>query len=251
MQELFSKVNTEKRHLYGENGILGHRRAISTTIPAKNSSSGHRRTFSNTSSDFKAIFCTSPALLKQIEQIYSPIGSICSSKSKQFLSFLEEASNYFVKNILPSKLRTKQDKTRKNLQELNEVISILEGENSALLSTKSEIKFRVKQELENKKNSDIFLSKFKKKTNELEISLKKAQESFKAEKRLGNELITRIDLIDREIERNVSSSLRIKTSEDFASKPKYTKSLYGQAQGLPLTPSSKQLKNNLESVSHG
>ena len=36
MQEFFSKVNSEKRHLYGENGILAHRRAISTTIPAKN-----------------------------------------------------------------------------------------------------------------------------------------------------------------------------------------------------------------------
>ena len=163
MQELFSKVNIEKRHLYGENGILGHRRAISTTVPEKNQkSSGHKRTYSNTSSDFKMIFSASPILLQQIEKPDN-IPEKQKSQTQVFSSFLTDVLNYFTNSIVPTNLESLDTKLNNDIKTISENILILQKEQLELVSERAEIKAKIKEEIEMKKKSDQFLANFKKK----------------------------------------------------------------------------------------
>lgn len=230
MQELFSKVSTEKRHLYGANGILGHRRAISTTIPSKSLNSGHRRTYSNTSSDFKAIFCTNPALLQQIEksipQVQSPPHF---SPSPSFLNHINKAYDYFILNILPKKLITPREKLKNTIKALTTQINNLQKSQLELINTKNGIKGKLNQEIELKNSSETILNKCKKRTNELEIALKKVQEELKAEKNRKSFLLN---------EGQFNKSLSIDTEEIFMFQKVTPKSLYNNSPNFPLTPTS-------------
>jgi hypothetical protein len=226
MQELFSKVNTEKRHLYGENGILGHRRAISTTIPSKSISQGHRRTHSNTSSDFKAIFCTNPALLEQIEQ--SIAKPSCEMIKTDFPKHLNKAYDYFVLSILPNKLLTEREKLKNSIKNLTDCISRMQKTQLQLINKKNEIKGKLKQENEFKNHSEAILSKCKKRANELEILLKKTQEELKSEKMK----------IAKQKE-GFNKSLSIDTEEMFMFQKVTPKGLYINCPNFPLTPTSK------------
>ena len=239
MQDLFSKVNSEKRHLYGENGILGHRRAISTTIPSKNAntSSGHRRTYSNTSSDFQVIFSASPNLLKHIENP-EPIPEIKENKSHNFLGFLDSVMSYFTENKLPKKLDRLNNKIAQELKYTSESIANLQDEQLRLINDRAEVKLKIQQELENKKKSDIFLNNLKKKTNELEISLKTTQEQLKIEKEIAGDLMNAIQIRKKDQDRNVYASLQISTNEEFTTSKKKTRNNYSEKpQHFPLTPS--------------
>lgn len=237
MQDLFSKVSTEKRHLYGENGVLGHRRAISTTIPSKSITSGHRRTHSNTSSDFKAIFCTNPALLQQIEKsIQSTASHPKPVKKSSFPKHLNKAYDYFILNILPPKLITPREKLKNTIKSLTDQINKLQKSQFQLINTKNEIKCKIKQEQELKNSSEIILSKYKKRTNELEIALKKTQEELKSEK-------NRNSLLVREGQ-NCNKSLSIDTEELFMFQKVTPKSLYNNSPNFPLTPTSKCLNSS-------
>lgn len=234
MQDLFSKVSTEKRHLYGENGVLGHRRAISTTIPSKSITSGHRRTHSNTSSDFKAIFCTNPALLQQIEK--SSHTHATPVKKSSFPKHLNKAYDYFILSILPQKLTTPREKLKNTIKSLTDQINKLQKSQFQLINTKNEIKCKIKQELELKNSSDVILSKYKKRTNELEIALKKTQEDLKSEKKRNSFLM-------RE-EQTCNKSLSIDTEELFMFQKVTPKSLYNNSPNFPLTPTSNFLNSS-------
>jgi hypothetical protein len=240
MQDLFSKVNTEKRHLYGSNGILGHRRAISTTIPSKNPSiSGHRRTYSNTSSDFKAIFCTSPALLKQIEQISVSTPPPPPSK---FLSFLNLAFSYFSTQKLPPKFSTRAHKLQTQVKEISDLIRTLQKEQITLIHQKTELKSKVKYEIEAKKSAEVFLQRSVQKTNEMEIALKNTQEEIRCGKIRIGEMVKKIE---EGRERNIFASLQIETNEEFGLQKNVPKSLYGvKSPVFPLTPSAKIVQNS-------
>ncbi|OMJ67241.1 hypothetical protein SteCoe_35659 [Stentor coeruleus] len=248
--ELFSRVSTEKRHLYGENGILGHRRAISTTLATKkNPGSCHRRTYSNTSSDFKAIFCTSPQLLKQLEQINIQT-EIKPKIPSSFLRFLDDSLKYFTKNTLPSKFQSTKDKLKNEITLLSSSITELQQEQMKLISEKTEIKSQIKQEIDWKKNSEIFLNKFKKRTNELEIALKKSQEELKYEKSVTIDLNSKLESFSKEMDKGVFTSLQIETLEEFAVSKGKKKSLYGGiAKTFSLTPSAQCLSNKSGSIS--
>ena len=230
MQDLFSKVNTEKRHLYGENGILGHRRAVSTTVPSKSISCGHRRTYSNTSSDFKAIFCTNPALQEQIEQSISK-PSVLQTRS-DFPKHLNKAYDYFVLSILPRKLMTEREKLKNSIKSLTDCISKLQKTQLHLINRKNEIKGKLKQENDFKSNSDQILNKCKKRTNELEILLKRTQEELKQEK------------AKFKAREGFNKSLSIETEEIFMFQKVTPKSLYLNSSNFPLTPTSKYCSNN-------
>ena len=239
MQEFFSKVNSEKRHLYGENGILAHRRAISTTIPAKNPniSAGHRRTYSNTSSDFQVIFSESPTLLKQIVKP-EPNPEIKEGKCNNFLGFLDSVVDYFTHNKLPKKFNKLSNKIAQELKTTSDCIANLQDEQLKLKNDRAEVKLKIQQELENKKKSDSFLNHLKKKTNELEINLKNTQEQLKIEKGIASDFLNVIEVRKKYQERNVYASLQISTNEEFAPNKKHPRNNYSEnPKQFPLTPS--------------
>ena len=247
MQELFSKVSTEKRHLYGANGVLGHRRATSTSVPSKSLNSGHRRTYSNTSSDFKAIFCTNPALLQQIEKsapqvqssprLLAPPPPAAPPLSPSFLNHINKAYDYFILNILPTKLITPREKLKNSIKALTTQINKLQKSQLDLINTKNDLKGKLSQEIELKNSSEAILYKCKKRTNELEIALKKAQEELKAEKNRKIFLIA-------EAQSGFNKSLSIDTEEIFMFQKVTPKSLYNNSPNFPLTPTSKCLSSS-------
>lgn len=244
MQELFSKVNSEKRHLYGENGILGHRRAISTTVPSKSPNiSGHRRTNSNTSSDFKAIISASPTLTKQIN---SPV-EVLQKPQKRFFLFLNEAFEYFTDNTLPKRFRRAEDEISEEIQKVARKITSLQESQMKMIGERSDLKLKIQEEIEKKKKSDIFLNVLKKNTNEFEISLKNIQEQVRIEKGLTCELINQIE--GKKKERNVYASLQILTNEDFTHKMVGKNNYSEKTQHFPLTPSLKQFESKSGNIS--
>jgi hypothetical protein len=195
MQSIFSKVNGEKRRLYGENGILGHRRAISTTIPSNSPCTGHRRTYSNRSSDFKMIFSNSPTLSKQFEHLET--GQITEKQNPEsFQKFLKSIADYFLNNTVPKHLLTPNQALLNEISRISNNILNLQQENIKLTNKKAENKSKLKENIETQKKSENFLISLKKQTNDLEIALKSTQEALKLEKAFTSDLMKKMESIE-------------------------------------------------------
>lgn len=239
MQDLFSKVNREKRHLYGENGILGHRRAISTTVPTK-TTQGHRRTYSNTSSDFKIIFEASPDLLKIVEK--PKIFQTQNKKKEPLIKSLNESFNYFISKIVPKELQSKNEKIKNEIIFLTETVSGLTKNKTELMNQIEEINTQLIKETEINKDAENDLKNLKKKTNDLELALKSTQEQLKQEKNITNKLVGKIESNKKDNERNLYTSLQLSTKEN-SSTNKYLDNFSKQLQQFPLTPTTMHISS--------
>lgn len=106
---MFSRPAAGTRHLYGQEGVTGHRRTLSNNTEnyqAFKSNRGHRRTMSNSTVDFQRILATSPTAEKPLpepkpqtpdslaEEEHKP--SVSARKKKRaFQGMLDAAITYF------------------------------------------------------------------------------------------------------------------------------------------------------------
>ena len=172
--EQFSKLNKGKRHLYGEKGVLGHRRALSSNMEPFKKGSTHRRTQSNTAFDFNNILPVSPRSVIQEEPLTPDSLSSCENS---FIHFLDNAINDLQPKPPQYPANDSQvTKLRKKVSILKQQNSQIEKDFSDLSAKYSKIKEELDRYKSQRKHYEQHLGKLKAKTLDLELALARNKE---------------------------------------------------------------------------